>query len=323
VSGSGRMSAVPEPAPQLWAGTDAVPAGVGPTVVTVGVFDGVHRGHQLVVGRAAEVAALRGVPCVAVTFDPNPAEVVGQAELVPRLCSLEHRVALLGAAGADTVWVLDFTPELSQLTPEDFVELLVTRLRPLAVVVGGDFRFGHKAAGDVDTLRRLGPGHGYETVSVPPTGRAGDRAWSSSAVRALVEAGDVEGAADVLGRPFAVEGVVVHGDHRGRDLGYPTANLRTDPRLALPADGVYAGWLVRGAGERLPAAVSVGTNPTFDGVDRRVEAYALDRDDLDLYGEPVMVELVRRLRGMERFDSVERLTTQMADDVLAARRVLG
>jgi riboflavin kinase / FMN adenylyltransferase len=308
---------------QVWRGTDALPEGAGPSVVTVGVFDGVHRGHRLVVGRAADVAREHGVPCIVVTFDPHPAEVVGRAADIPRLCSLDHRVALLGDAGADAVWVVDFTREMSQRTPEDFVALLATRLRPVAVVVGGDFRFGHKAAGDVGTLRRLGPDHGFETVAVAPTERAGDRPWSSSGVRALLEAGDVEGAADVLGRPYRVEGVVVHGDHRGRDLGYPTANLATDPRTALPADGVYAGWLVRSSGERLPAAVSIGTNPTFDGVARRAEAYVLDRDDLDLYGEAVAVEVVRRLRGMERFDSVDELTAQMADDVVATRSVLG
>jgi len=311
------------PRPTVWAGTGSAPEGFGPSVATIGVFDGVHRGHQLVLGLAAQAARLRRVPCVAVTFDPNPAEVVGRGEPVTRLSSMGHRIELLGEAGADVVWVVDFTVELSRLTPEEFVSgLLVERLHPVAVVVGADFRFGHRAAGDVTTLTELGTQYGFAVEPVALANRDGDHPWSSSGIRAALAEGDVAAAAEVLGRPHRVEGVVVHGDHRGRGLGYPTANLGADPRAAVPADGVYAGWLVRADGKRLPAAVSVGTNPTFDGTQRRVEAYALDRDDLELYGERVAVEFVRRLRGMVRFGSVEELTAQMAADVGAARALL-
>jgi riboflavin kinase/FMN adenylyltransferase len=299
-------------------------------VVSVGVFDGVHRGHQVVLGRAAGLARSLGVRCVVVTFDPNPADVVGRGEPLTRLSSVPYRIRLLQAAGADDVWVVPFTVELSQQTPEQFVEdLLVPMLAPVGVVVGADFRFGHRASGTVDTLRELGSRLGFEVDPVELTGRgpvdeAAGRVWSSSSVRALLAAGDVAAAAEVLGHPHRVEGVVVHGDHRGRGLGFPTANLDVDPRAAVPADGVYAGVLERADGSRWPAAVSIGTNPTFDGVARRVEAYVLDQPDtLDLYGEAVALDLVERLRGMERFADVDALVAQMAADVEQARALLG
>jgi riboflavin kinase / FMN adenylyltransferase len=296
----------------------------GLSVVTIGVFDGVHRGHQAVVGRAARRAATAGVACVVVTFDPHPADVVGRTDPVPVLTSLAFRVQLLRAAGADDVLVVPFTVEMSQLTPEEFVrDVLVERLRPVAVVVGANFRFGHRAAGDVGTLSEQGARYGFAVEAVELTGDpVGGPPWSSTTVRGLLTVGDVASAAEVLGRLHQVEGPVVHGDHRGRALGYPTANLGLDPRLALPADGVYAGWLAW-ADQRLPAAVSVGTNPTFDGVGRRVEAHAIDRDDLDLYGVTATVEFTDRLRAMERFDSVDTLVQQMAADVAATRASLG
>jgi len=314
----GRVSddPVPEPAPGA------------PSVVAIGVFDGVHRGHQVVVGRAAQEARDRAVRCVVITFDPNPADVVGRGDPLPRLTSVPHRARLLRDAGADEVWVVPFTVELSQQTPEQFVaDVLVPRLAPVAVVVGADFRFGHRAAGTVETLRELGERYGFEVDAVELAGRgeadeAAGRVWSSSSVRRLLAEGDVAAAAEVLGHPHRVEGPVVHGDHRGRALGFPTANLDVDPRMAVPADGVYAGVLERADGSRYPAAISVGTNPTFDGVGRRVEAYVLDRDDLDLYGERVALDLVARLRGMERFADVDALVAQMAVDVAQARAVL-
>jgi riboflavin kinase/FMN adenylyltransferase len=307
----------------------AQPVDTGPSVVTIGVFDGVHRGHRAVLRRAAAIAAAAGVPLVAVTFDPHPADVVRRGAPTSRLCSVAHRAELLQDAGADAVWVIPFTTELSHLAPDVFVEqILVSRLAPVAVVVGTDFRFGHHAAGTVATLTELGRQLGFEVEAVDLVGRDGDHPWSSTAVRAMLDAGDVERAQEVLGRPHRLEGEVVHGDHRGRGLGFPTANLDVDDRAAVPADGVYAGWLVRADGSRAPAAVSVGTNPTFDGVGRRVEAYVLDAPDpagpqaLDLYGEQVSVDFVTRLRPMVRFDSVGSLVEQMDSDVAKVRAAL-
>jgi riboflavin kinase/FMN adenylyltransferase len=309
--------------PHVWRG-GAAPDGVGPSVVTIGVFDGVHRGHRVVVGRALEVADALTLPLVAVTFDPHPADVARPGMPPTRLSSVAQRAELLVGAGADGVWVIPFTTELSQLTPEEFVaQMLVAHLTPVAVVVGADFRFGHRASGDVTTLAELGKQYGFTVDAVQMVGRDGPQAWSSSAVRAMLAAGDVEGAAQVLTRPHRVEGEVVHGDHRGRDLGFPTANLDVDERVAVPADGVYAGWLVRAGGQRLPAEFSVGTNPTFDGERRQVEAYVLGADDdLDLYGEHVGVDFVSRVRGMERFASVPDLVEQMGRDVDRVRTLL-
>ncbi len=309
--------------PLLWFGADDVPEDFGRAVVTIGVFDGVHRGHRVILERAATVAAERGLPVVAVTFDPHPSEVVRPGSHPALLSTVAFRASLLAEAGADAVCVLPFTVAFSRLTPQEFVQVvLVERLHAAAVVVGANFRFGHRATGTVETLRELGQADGFDVVLVDLAGGDGVT-WSSTYVRQCVDEGDVEEAAQVLERPHRVEGEVVHGDHRGRQLGYPTANLLTTPHAAIPADGVYAGWLVRHAGgltqERLPAAISVGSNPTFDGVDRRVEAYVLDRDDLDLYGERVAVEFVTRLRGMTRFESVPELLEQMADDVARTR----
>lgn len=309
--------------PQLWFGADDVPPELGRAVVTIGVFDGVHRGHRVILGRAAALATRLGLPMVAVTFDPHPSEVVRPGSHPAMLSTVPFRAELLTGAGADAVCVLPFTTEFSRLTPEEFVHaVLVERLHAAAVVVGANFRFGHRATGTVETLRELGQTNGFEVELVDLAGGDGVT-WSSTYVRQCVDEGDVEEAAVALERPHRVEGEVVHGDHRGRQLGYPTANLLTTRHAAIPADGVYAGWLVRHAAdgtlERLPAAVSVGSNPTFDGVDRRVEAYVLDHDNLDLYGERVAVEFGVRLRGMTRFDSVPELLEQMADDVARTR----
>jgi riboflavin kinase/FMN adenylyltransferase len=244
----------------------------------------------------------------------------------PRMvASLRRRIAVLGRAGADAVLVLPITHEVKAMSAEQFVrQVLVDSLRAQVVVVGEDFRFGHRAAGDLHVLAALGLEHGFEAIGVGPVGSDGHR-WSSTRVRALVAQGDVAGAAEILGHPVAVEGSVVTGDRRGRDLGYPTANLALDPHALLPADGVYAATvhlLDEPEAPALPAAVSVGTNPTFDGQERRVEAYVLDRDDLDLYGRAVCVHLVDRLRGQQRFASVAALVEQMGRDVDAARRAL-
>jgi riboflavin kinase / FMN adenylyltransferase len=303
---------------QVWRDPEAVNPSLGASVVTVGVFDGVHRGHRAVVAEVVRRARERGVAAVVVTFDPHPMAVVRPDAAPSSLAPLDLREELLTSLGVDGVLVLGFTPEVSRWSPEEFVErVLVGALHAVEVVVGEDFRFGHRAAGDVALLRELGERLGFVVDGVDLAGD-GER-WSSTRVRALLDAGDVEHAADVLGRPYLVRGPVVHGDQRGRAIGYPTANLALPAVTAIPADGVYAGWLTRADGTRLPAAISVGTNPTFDGTQRRVEAYVLDRDDLELYDEVVSVELTHRLRGQVRFDGVPALVEQMSRDVDQAR----
>lgn len=313
---------------QTWSGLDAVPPTLGRSVVTIGVFDGVHRGHAVVVRTAVELARAAGLPAVAVTFDPHPLAVLRPEAAPPLLTGVPRRAALLGDLGVDAVCVLPFTTELSLLTPEQFVDtVLVGRLHVAAVVVGETFRFGHRAAGDVGVLASLGeahgtdPGAGFLVRAVRLAGSPEQR-WSSTAARARLAEGDVRGAAQVLGRPHRVEGTVVPGDRRGRTLGYPTANLSPDPPAsALPGDGVYAGRLVLPEAV-LPAAVSVGSNPTFSGVTRRVEAHVPGRDDLELYGRRVGVDFVERLRGMERFASTADLVAAMTQDVARALHVL-
>jgi riboflavin kinase/FMN adenylyltransferase len=303
-----------------WRDPSEVPEDWGRSVVAIGVFDGVHLGHRAIVARAIEAARSLDASSVVVTFDPHPARVV-RPEAAPLLLgSVPERVELLASLGIDAVLVLPFDREMSSWTAEEFVQrLLVSRLHARRVVVGENFRFGNRALGDVALLRSLGAADGFDVDAV---GLVGDGdAVSSTLVRGLVAAGDVAGALRALGRPYALSGVVVRGDARGRALGYPTANLAIPAGIAVPADGVYAGWLVRADGSRWPAAVSVGSNPTFDGVERRVEAYALDAE-FDLYDERITVEFAERLRGMEKFDSVDTLVAQMAADVAEVRRKL-
>ena len=304
----------------LWRSLDEVPADFGRTAVAIGVFDGVHAGHRAIIERACVAAAHDGVRAVVISFDPHPNAVVRPDQTPLMLTTVEQRAALIAALGVDALLALPFTRELSQLTAEEFVEqVLVSRLQVAHVVVGANFRFGHRAAGDVELLRREGERFGFAVDAVELLG--GGDPVSSTRVRGLVADGDVAGAAAALGRPHRVQGPVVRGDARGRELGYPTANVAVDASMAVPADGVYAGWLVRADGTRLPAAISVGTNPTFDGTERRLEAYALDVD-VDLYDEVVSVEFVERLRDMVRFDSVDDLLVQMAQDVGDSRRRL-
>ncbi|RKS77408.1 riboflavin kinase/FMN adenylyltransferase [Motilibacter peucedani] len=313
---------------QVWRGVDAVPASHGPSVVTIGVFDGVHRGHRAVVSEVVAHARSRGAAAVVVTFDPHPLEVL-RPELAPKaLTTVDHRAQLLGEVGVDAVLVLPFDRELAGWSPERFVDdVLVGALGAAEVVVGEDFRFGARAAGDITTLRALGAERGFEVTALAPVGDTGHR-WSSTYVRDRVALGEMEVAARALSRPHRLEGPVTHGDKRGRELGFPTANLGVGPHAAIPADGIYAGWLLRPAtGQRLPAAVSIGTNPTFDGVARRVEAYVLGFDDrpeeLDLYDEHVAVDFVTRIRDTVRFTSIEALVEQMHRDVVEVARVLG
>ena len=315
---------------RVWRSLAEVPPDLGRTVVTVGNFDGVHRGHQRVVGRAREEAVATGAEAVvAVTFDPHPMAVL-RPELAPSvLTSVERRAELLEVAGVDALLVVPFDRDVASWSPERFVEdVLVGALHVVAVVVGENFRFGARAAGDVALLERLGrelgeqrPDQGFTAVGVPLDG--GALVWSSSYVRRCLAEGDVAGAATALGRPVSVRGPVQRGDQRGRELGYRTANVAIGTEAA-PADGVYAGWLTcLDDGVRHPAAISVGTNPTFEGERlRRVEAHVLDRDDLELYDRAVEVVFTARLRGMERFGSVEDLLEAMASDVDRARLAL-
>jgi riboflavin kinase/FMN adenylyltransferase len=261
---------------------------------------------------------------VVVTFDPHPSEVIRPGSHPALLCSLRRRAQLLVEFGADAVCVLQFTLEFSHLGPEEFVRaVLADRLHARQVVVGENFRFGYRAAGDLALLAELGEKYDFRAEGIPLLAQDGV-ITSSSAIRELVAAGDVAGAAHGLGRPHRVEGVVVRGEQRGKALGVPTANLETAEHAAIPADGVYAGWLASldAEGEetaRWPAAISVGTNPTFDGQHRVVEAYALDRDDLDLYGVHVAVDFAERLRGMVRYESADALVAQMRADIAATR----
>jgi riboflavin kinase / FMN adenylyltransferase len=307
-----------------WYGLAEVPSGWGACVATIGEFDGVHRGHQLIVARAREIAQVRNLPVVVITFDPHPDEVVRPGSHPPLLTTSRRRAELLAGLGADAVLVLPFSLEFSRLSPDEFVRVVLSeRLHAAVVVVGENFRFGHKAAGDVALLARLGEKYDFTAEGVPLLVVDGVTI-SSTYIRECLAAGDVAAAADALGRPHRVEGVVVRGHLRGRGLGFPTANLETPPHTATPADGVYAGWLTSldldgSEVSRWPAAISVGTNPTFGAGDRTVEAYALDRDDLDLYGAHAAIDFAARLRGTERFDSVEALVTQMHQDVSQAR----
>lgn len=327
---------------QRWTDLAQVPADFGPSVVTVGNFDGVHRGHVGVLTRMVADARAVGARAVAVTFTPHPQQVHRPDTAPPLLTGDADRLELLEQTGLDAVLLLTYTLEFAQQTAEEFVRrYLVEGLRARTVVVGRDVRFGRDNSGDLATMVELGErfGFGVEVIEdvAPDPGDADDagvladplrRRWSSTWVRELLVAGDVRQAARVLGRPHRVRGAVVHGDKRGRDLGFPTANLAQDAAGMVPADGVYAGWLRRPAVPAgspdavLPAAISVGTNPTFAGLQRRVEAYVLDRTDLDLYGEEVVLEFVERLRPTLRFDSVDDLITRMHEDVAGVRAVL-
>ena len=309
---------------QIWRSLDDVPGDLGPTAVVIGNFDGVHLGHQHVVREARAAADAEGLRVVAVTFDPHPMSVLRPEHAPTSLTDIETRARLLDDAGVDDVLALPFDRLVAAWSPEEFAErVLAGALHAAVVVVGANFRYGVRASGDVATLTASGERLGFRAVGVALDG--GPQVWSSTYIRTCLAAGDVAGAAQALGRPFVVRGLVVRGDRRGHELGYPTANVPTRTLVAAPADGVYAGWLRRlDTGERYPAAISVGTNPTFEGVrERRVESYVLDRDDLELYDVEVEVSFVDRIRGMVRFDGVDALVEQMGTDVAQAHDILG
>jgi riboflavin kinase / FMN adenylyltransferase len=319
-----------------WRGLEATPGDLGRTVVTVGMYDGVHRGHQELIGTAVSRARAMRRPCLLLTFDPHPAEVVRPGSHPAILTSLDRKAELVAELGVDAMCVLPFTEEFSRLSPETFTHsVLVEQLHAAQVVVGENFTYGHKAAGTVETLRAEGRRFGFAVEGIALAEDASDGGSdtdavtiSSTYIRACVAAGDMDSAARALGRPHRVDGIVVRGDRRGREMGYPTANVESPPFTAIPADGVYAGRLVtRDARsgvslERFPAAISVGSNPTFQGSRRTVEAFVLDYDG-DLYGEHVGVEFVRRLRPMAAFADLDGLLEAMGKDVSDTRLILG
>lgn len=303
-----------------------VPADFGSSAVAIGKFDGVHAGHRAVIERLKADAAATGARAVAVTFDRNPLALL-RPEICPEnVVSVERKLDLLGELGLDATLLLTFDRELASRTPEQFVEeILVAALHVSTVLVGRDFRFGRGGAGTPEVLRELGLTHGFAVDVVEDVFTTdSERRVSSSWIRELLADGDVKAAETVLGRPVDLRGEVVHGHKRGRELGFPTANLSAVVDALVPADGVYAGWLVdHDTALRYPAAVSVGTNPTFDDVlVRQVEAHVLDEDSLDLYGHDVTVEFSERLRGMVAFEGIEALKVQMAADVRDARALL-
>jgi riboflavin kinase / FMN adenylyltransferase len=296
----------------------------GGTVVTIGAYDGVHLGHRRLIGKVRQLAAERGCASAVVTFDRHPALIVRPESAPKLLTDLETRLQLLAETGVDYTLVMHFDEARSKEPADDFVRtVLVDCLAARLIVVGHDFHFGHNREGNVAFLERLGPELGFEVLGIDLFA-AGEEAISSTRVRALLTAGDVAAAARLLGRPHLVRGTVARGDARGRELGFPTANVEIDGELCLPADGIYAGWYQRPDGARHPAAISLGRRPTFyeDAPTSLLEAYLLDFEG-DLYGEPAAVEFVARLRGEERFDGVDALVAQMGRDVLAARTALG
>lgn len=302
------------------------------SVLVIGNFDGVHPGHREVLAEARRRQP--DLPLIVVTFWPHPGSVLRPGQGPMLLTRLEERIELLQEAGADRVEVIRFTREFAGWAPERFVTEILLPLRPKLIVVGENFRFGHRAAGNVETLRQLGTGQ-FEVVGLSLV-RFDDEETCSSLIREALLAGEVEHAATHLGRPFRFGGVVTSGDRRGRQLGFPTANLTVPHHLACPADGVYAGWVTRldgrdGIGEALPAdvppevwpaAISVGSNPTFNGLQRRVEAYVLDRDDLALYDAPIGVDFVGHIRGQVKFSGIDDLVAQMHLDVADVRQIL-
>jgi len=291
----------------------------GPVVI-IGNFDGVHRGHVELIRTAR--AAEPGARLVAVTFWPHPMSVIRPDQTPPLLTNLDRRRELLRSAGVDEVVVVEFTPEVAGWSPEEFIDRVLRPLHPVRLVVGENFRFGFRAAGDVHTLAERGAGEWK--VQVVPLVTDGSQPSSSTLIRHAVAEGDFGRVRELSDQVFRFQGPVVQGDQRGRQMGYPTANVRVAPGIAVPADGVYAGWVTRldVPSPRWPAAISVGTNPTFDGLERRVEAYVLDRTDLELYGVEIAIDFYARMRGQVKYEGMESLIKQMHRDVEQIREVL-
>jgi riboflavin kinase/FMN adenylyltransferase len=286
------------------------------SIVVIGNFDGVHKGHQQILNRAKEIAGEEKI--VALTFDPHPVSIFAPERTPTLLTILSDKIELLKIHNADQVAVIKFTKEFAAMAPEEFVnKVLVEQLKATTVIVGQNFTYGFKAGGNVQSLAQHTE---FETIVLDLQSNA-QEAISSTRIRTAITNGDVESAREMLTRPHRLDGIVVHGEKRGREIGYPTANLGNIEGQTIPADGVYAGWLTVGI-DRWPAAISIGTNPTFEGVrGRQVEAYALDQVGLDLYTKPATIEFGWRLRDTLKFDGLEPLLEQMAKDCAEARRL--
>ncbi len=327
----------------VWRSLDEVPADYGPTVVTLGNFDGVHRGHQAVLSTMVSDARDRGQRAVAVTFDPHPLAVHYPDRLLTLITGIADRLDRLCDLALDATLVVEYTLDFAAQTPDEFVKnYFVDGLRAATVVVGKDTKFGANNAGDAQTMRGLGAKYGFEVEVVEEAhgpANGDEREWSSTWIRELLAAGRVADAARVLGRPHRVRGVVVHGNKLGSEIGFPTANIEVTAGM-VPAHGVYAGWLMVLAspdgvdtrdvavyaehylGRRLPAAISVGVNSTVGGTEVRVEAHVIGMDDIDLYGSTVALDLVDYRRPMVDLGSIEALTAALAEDVDWAKQVL-
>lgn len=310
----------------VYTSLEEIPDSFGPSAVTIGKFDGVHIGHHRMIDQLLETARESSLVPTVLTFDRNPLSVIAPAACPPSLISNDQKLELLDGLGVAVTVMLTFDRAFSEQTAEEFIErALVRALRAKVVSAGPDFRFGHGGKGNIALLEEVGRRDGFEVRHFPLVERDGRRV-SSSWVRELLAEGNVREAGALLGRPPSVRGTVVFGDQRGRTLGFPTANLDPDPEGFIPADGVYAAW-ARVDGERHPAAVSIGNNPTFDGVPaHQVEAHLFASDarplDLDLYGTTIEVDFVDRIRGMEKFDGVDALVARIGADVEDARRIL-
>lgn len=303
-------------------GLEQIPVDWPPSAVSIGKFDGVHAGHRAVIAELKSLAEQDGLAAVVITFDRHPLALLSPAHCPKPLVGVDQKLDLLAETGVDATLLLEFNEALAALPPEEFVEsILVAGLHARHVLVGRDFRFGARGAGDVALLQELGARHGFEVRLVDDVKRDNLHRVSSTWIRELLVEGNVHEAARLLGHLPTVRGIVVHGAARGRDLGFPTANLSPDSVGFIPGDGVYAGWLTD-AGTRYPAAISVGNNPTFTGVaQKQVEAYVLDRE-IDLYDHQVEVSFVERIRGMVAFTGIEPLIEKIRDDVDRARAIL-
>lgn len=314
---------------QIWESAEDIPADLGPTVVTIGIFDGVHRGHHAILSETVRQARATGRLAVALTFEPHPLTVHSPEREIHLVATLSDRLERLEAAGLDAVFVQNYTLDYAKASPAEFIDnQLVGELKAAAIVVGEDVRFGRDNCGDGDYLVAHGALRGLQVTLLDDIVDEGGERLSSTRVRECLACGDVEGAARILGRAHRVRGIVQHGFKRGRELGFPTANLTGESLGEVPADGVYAGWLIRDipgtkAQEHLPAAISVGTNPQFDGEVRTVEAHVLGRTDLNLYGEAVAIDFIAFLRPMLKMNSVEELLNQMDEDLRGTAEVLG